>query len=77
MSGKRHHDVSPPKFTSLGALGRPNTSSETSTSKRASKVPLGAKPDSPDPGISRDSAAGELHIGQLKMDMPLVSIVSR
>ena len=36
-----HRDVSPPKVTGFGPLGRPSTFGETGTSKRAGKVPLG------------------------------------
>ena len=47
LVSKGHCDVSQAKVTSFRTLGRPNTSGETSTSKRAGKVPLGDRHDSP------------------------------
>ena len=64
-----HHDVSPSKATGFRALGGSDTFGETSTSKRARKVPLGDRPDSPKLGISTRTAPVGLHVRQLKMDM--------
>ena len=58
-----HHDVSLPKVTNFGTLGRPNTFGETSTSKRTSKVPLGNRTDSPESGISSGVEPVGLHVG--------------
>ena len=58
-----HHDVSPPKFTSFGSLGKPRTSGDTSASKRVGKVPLDHKPNSPELGISKAAALVGLHVG--------------
>ena len=72
-----HCNVSPPKVIGFGTLGWPSTSCEIGTSKRASKVPLGDRPDSPESGISRGAALMGLHVDWLKMDVPLVFIASR
>ena len=44
MVSEGHCNVSPPKATGFGTLGRANMFGETGTSKRAGKVPLGDKP---------------------------------
>ena len=77
MVSEGHHDVSPSKVTSFGTLGWPSTSGETGTSKRASKVPLVDRPDSPESSISMGAAPVGLRVGQLKMDMPLVFTANR
>ena len=69
LISEEHCDVSPPKVTSFETLGRPNTSDETSTSKRASKVHLGDRTDSPALDINMGVVLVGLRIGQLKMDM--------
>ena len=69
-----HRTVSPPK---LSIFGGPNTSGDASTSKKAGKVPLFNKPDSPDSGVSVGAAPAGLRVGQLKMDMPPVFTASR
>ena len=72
-----HRDVLPPKATSFGSLGGPNTSSEIGTSKKADKLPLGDRPDSPKLGTSTRAAPVMLCVGQLKMDMPPVFTATR
>ena len=72
-----HCDVSPPKVTSFGTLGGPNMFGEMSTSKRASKVPLGDRPDSLESSISTGATLVGLHVGQLQMDMPPVFTANR
>ena len=69
-----HRTVSPPK---LSIFGGPNTSGDASTSKKAGKVPLFNRPDSPDSGVSVGAAPAGLRVGQLKMDMPPVFIAGR
>ena len=77
MVTEGHRDVSPPKVTSFGTLGRPNTSGEAGTSKRAGKVPLGDRPDLPDSSIRTGATPIGLHVGQLKIDMPPIFTASR
>ena len=72
-----HHDVSPPKFTSFRTLGKASTLGDTSASKRAGKVPLDHRPNSPESGISRGAAPTRLRVGQLKMDLPPIFIFSQ
>ena len=69
-----HRTVSPPK---LSIFGGPNTSGDASTSKKAGKVPLFNRPDSPDSGVSVGAAPAGLRVGQLKMDMPPVFTAGR
>ena len=64
-----HRTISPPKMSSFGG---PNMFGDASTSKKAGKVPLGNRPDSPESGISIEAAPVGLRVGQLKMDMPPV-----
>ena len=71
-----HRNVSPPKFTTFGTLGKPSTFGDIGTSKRARKVPLGHRPDSPESCISTRAALVGLHVGQLKMDMPPIFTTS-
>ena len=60
-----HGTISPPK---LPIFGGPNTSGDASTSKQASKVPLGNKPDSPELGVSVGAAPAGLCLCR---DVPL------
>ena len=69
-----HRTVSPPKIATFGG---PNTSGDASTSKQASKVPMGNRPDSPKSGISVGGAPAGFRVGQLKMDMPPVFTATR
>ena len=69
-----HRTISPPKMPSFGG---PNMSSDGSTSKQASKIPLGDRPNSPDSGSNVGAAPAGLHVGQLKMDMPPIFTASR
>ena len=73
LFSKGHRTISPPKMPSFGG---PNMSGDTSTSKQASKIPLGDRPDSPKSGINVGAAPAGLRIGQLKMDMPPVFTAS-
>ena len=74
LFSKGHRTISLPKMPSFGG---PNTSGDASTSKKAGKVPLRDRPDSPDLGISVGAAPAGLRVGQLKMDMPPVFTASR
>ena len=69
-----HCTISPPKMPSFGG---PNTSGNASTSKKAGKILLGHRPNSPYSGISVGVAPAGLCVGQLKMDMPPVFTASR
>ena len=77
LVNERHRNVSLPTVTGFGTLGGPNTPGEADTSKKAGKIPLGDRPNSLKSGISTGATPGGLHIGQLKMDMPLVFTTSR
>ena len=55
-----HRTVSPPK---LSIFGGPNTSGDASTSKQASKVPLGNKLDSLESGVSVGATPAGLRVG--------------
>ena len=72
MISEGHCNVSPPEFTNFGTLGKSNTSDETGTSKKVGKAALGDRPNTPQSSISRCVEPAGLHVGQLKMDMPLV-----
>ena len=74
LFSKGHRTISPPKMPNFGG---PNTSGDASTSKKAGKVPLRDRPDSPDSGISVGATPAGLRVGQLKVDMPPVFIASR
>ena len=74
MFSEGHRTISPPK---LQIFGGPDTFGNASTSKKAGKVPLRDRPDSPNSGISVGAAPAGLHVGQLKMDMPPVFTTSR
>ena len=77
LVSKGYCDVSPLKVTNFGTLGRPNTSGEMGTSKRAGKLLLGDTPSSPESGIRTRAMPAILHVNHLKMDMPSVFIASR
>ena len=77
LVSKGHRDVSPPKVTNFGTLGRPNMSGEMGTSKRDDKLLLGDRPNSPKSGIRTGAMPTILRVNQLKMDMPSVFIASR
>ena len=77
MVNKAHRNVSPHKGNGFGPWGRPSASGETGTSKRASKVPLGNKSNSPQLGISIGATLVGLRVSQLKMDMPLIFTTSK
>ena len=51
-----HRDVSPPKFTTVGTLGKPKTFGEICTSKRSEKVPLDDAAKTSELGISKGPA---------------------
>ena len=74
MVSKGHRIVSPPK---MPIFRGPNTSGGASASKEAGKVPLGDRPNSFASGVSVEAAPMGLHVGQLKMGMPLVFIARR
>ena len=74
---EEHRTIAHPKMTGFGSLGGPNTSGETGTSKRAGKIPLGDRPNSPELGVIMGAAPAGLCVGQLKMGMPPVFTASR
>ena len=74
MVNEGHRTVSPPK---IPIFGGPNTSGDASSSKQASKVPLGNRPGSPELGFSVGAMPVGLCVGLLKMDMPPVFTASK
>lgn len=57
--------------------GTAMSSLEVGGYKRTGRMSLGDRPDTPEFGVNRSAAPLGLHVGQLKMEMPLVFTASR